>query len=179
MKSIQLYYDYFEHQAINHVDLRHADVDGQRVFAIIDIDKALGDFRSGQQPQGYMMRLINYTYSVGQRTHQMAKELQGGFIIAKNFDPRGLHDEYLAAMVAAERVMDEVISKMVLDSRNGHPLFDNYFDAEQDVNVQPVLDTGDGTYCGWMCIFTTQQFFSNCSNPDPDRWDDGGTTPLP
>lgn len=125
-----------------------------------------------------MMRLINYTYMPSQRTHQATKELQGGFIIAKHFNPRGDHQEYLDAMIAAERVMDDIISKMILDSKEGHPLFDNYLDANQDINITPVLDTGDGTYCGWMCIFRTEQFFANCSTPQPDRWLDGGTTPV-
>lgn len=124
-----------------------------------------------------MVRLINYTYVVGQRTHQATKEIQGGFIIAKHFNPRGSHQEYLNAMIAAEEVMDDFISKMIRDSREGHPLFDNYMDSEQDITIQPVLDTGDGTYCGWMCIFRTKQFFDNCFNPNTTVWADGGITP--
>lgn len=178
MKTIQLYYDYFRHQARTHVDLLHQEAEGQEVFGIIDIEQALGDFRTDIQPKGYMMRLINYTYSIGQRTHEATKELQGGFVIAKQYDPRGDRTLYHAAMSAAEQVTDDIIGKMILDSRAGHPLFDHYFDDKQDIRVSPVLATGDGAYCGWMCIFRTPQFFANCFNPNADRWTDGGQTPV-
>ena len=180
MKTIQLYYDYFRHQAETHVDLLHQETSGQRVFEVIDIDEALGDFRSGIQHQGYMFRLINYTYVVSQRTHQATREIQGGFLVAKYYNSgKEGKAAYLTAMAATQRVLDDVIAKMITDSRAGHPLFDNYFDSEQDLNIQPVNYAGDGTYCGWMCIFRTEQFFDNCFTPNAARWSDGGVTPEP
>jgi hypothetical protein len=179
VKDIQLYYDYFRHQAETHNLLLHQETEGQRVFEIIEIEDALGDFRSGVKRQDYIMRLINYTFVVGQRSHQATKELQGGFIIAKWYNENeGGKAAYINALVAAEQVMNDMISKMIIDSRNGHPLFDNYFDSEQDINVQPVRNTGDGSYAGWMAIFRTDQFFDNCFTPDAARWSDGGQTPY-
>jgi hypothetical protein len=180
VKTISLYYDYFKHQAENHVLLRHSDEAGNKVFDVIDIETALGDFRSGVKRQDYIFRLINYTYVITQDTHEATKEIQGGFLIARyyNVNANG-PDDYKEAMDAAEIVVDDMIKKMIADSHNGHPLFDHYFDADQDITVQPVNHKGDGTYCGWMCIFRTKQYFGNClEGTSMTRWDDNGQTPY-
>lgn len=179
MKNIQLYYDYWQHQAESHVDLQHSEADGSRVFEVITIDDALGDFRSGVKKQDFIFRLIKYYFTVGQNEHQISKELNGGFIVAKWYNPREGKEARFAAEVAAERVMNEMIEKMIADSKNGHPLFDHYFDAPQNIRVQNVENTGDGSYTGWMCIYAADQFFSNCTEPSAARWADGGLTPLP
>jgi len=179
MKTIQVLYDYFLHNCESHVDLAHDMSSGNRVFQLVSVEQALGDFRSGAQHQGYLVRLIEYTYGITQLEHEATKEIQFGFIVAKYFreDADG-SSAYVAAMSSAERVMDDFLAKMVADSRNGHPLFDHYFDSRQDVNVQPVLHTGDGNYCGWMAIVRTPQYFEHCYTPAPDRWTDGGLTPY-
>jgi len=150
------------------------------VFAIIDIETALGDFRSGAKRQDFIFRLINYTYVVTQDSHEATKEIQGGFLVAKycNVNADG-PQSYEDAIDAAEVVMDDMIKKMIADSHNGHPLFDHYFDASQDITIQPVNYTGDGTYVGWMCIFRTKQYFGNClETTSITRWDDNGVTPY-
>ena len=179
MKTIDTYYDYFRHQAANHVDLQHEETRGNKVFEIIEVDDAIGDFRSGAQHQGFIFRLINYTYRVSFVTHEATKTMQGGFLIAKyyNTDKSG-KQAYNDAMVAAEKVVDDIIAKMIVDSENSHPLFNNSFDIDQDISIQPVNQKGDGNYCGWICIFTIDQFFDNCFDPQPSRWDDGGLTPF-
>lgn len=180
MKNIQLYYDYWKHQAESHVLLQHSDTDGSRVFEVVTIDDALGDFRTGVKKQDFIFRLIKYYFTVHQNEHQVTKEINGGFIVAKwhnkNRDGKAAR---FAAEVAAEEVMNEMIEKMIADSKNSHPLFDHHLDAAENIRVQAVEDAGDGSYVGWMCIYTADQFFSNCTDPDPARWSDGGLTPIP
>ena len=172
-------FDYFETGCAAHNDLQHQITAGHRVFALTSVEQALGDFRAGAQHQGYIVRLVEYTYDVTQTTHEAVKTLQFGLLVAKysNINAGGA-TAYLAALSDAERVMDDFINRMVADSRAGHPLFDSYFDNQQQINVQPLERTGDASYCGWMAIIRLPQYFNNCFNPDPARWSDGGLTPF-
>ncbi|MEL6968635.1 MAG: hypothetical protein AAFO02_00590 [Bacteroidota bacterium] len=180
MKDIQLYYDYWQHQAENHTLLQHSEAAGSRVFQVIGIEEALGDFRSGVKKQDFIFRLIKYYYTVGQPDHRITKTLNGGFIIAKWYNEQtGGKEAKFAAEVAAEQVMDQMIEKMIADSKNGHPLFDHSIDSPENFHIQTVEQGGDGNYVGWMLIYEAEQLFSNCTNPDPANWLDGGLTPLP
>lgn|GEM_PF-1952022 len=181
VKFSDLYRKYFEHQAINHPVLQHDPTTrGRKIFAVIDIEESHGDFVGRVPDKGFVMRLINYTYQVGQQEHQATKSIQGGFMIARYYnESKNGKQDYFSALDASEKIVDEIIEKMIADSQNGHPLFDNYFDSEQYTNVQSINFEGDGTYAGWRCLFRTDQFWRNClDSPDAPAWLDGGLTPF-
>lgn len=180
MRFNDYYRKYFEWQAINHPALGHDPATGDRIFQVIDIEESFGDFRTGAKEKSYLMRLLNYTYSISLEAHETHKILEGGFLVARYYSPRtDGADGYFQAMADAEKVMDEIIEKMIADSRNGHPLFYHQLNRNQDIMVQPIRYTGDVSYCGWRCIFAFRQFWRDCitSNEAP-AWTDGGVTPY-
>lgn len=174
------YRKYFKHQAVHHPDLQHDDASGQRVFEVIDVEEALADFRSISTPKGYLMRLINYTYQIGMNDGADAqKYINGGFIIAKyHSHRRDGEDGFNTAMLQSEKIVDEIIEKMVADSRNGHPLFNRSLDTVNSINVQPKIYTGDSGYSGWICTFNISNYWRNCiTHADAPAWTDNGQTP--
>ena len=180
MTFSDVYNAYFEHQAINHPDLLHDPASGQRAFAIISLEEALGDFRSGAKAKGPIMRLIEYSYTASDfGAHEVRKRIEGGFIIAHYHSARaGGSDGYLDAMVASERIVDEIVEKMIGDSKAGHPLFYYSLSSRQDFTVNPTRFIGDACYSGYICLFSFSNYFRAC--PDGEgapAWLDGGVTP--
>lgn len=174
--NLLLYRDYFKHQAINHPALVHTD--SNRVFAMIGVDEDYGDLRSAVKEKDYVMRLLEYTYQPGQdQGGFFRKSLRCAFMVAKFYSPRNNSTaEYQTALHAAETVMDNIIEKMIADSRNGHPLFGYSIDSNQDFQVAPVPSPADGAYAGWECIFTLRPLFPEaCATVG---WLDDGLTPY-
>lgn len=176
MKLFDLYRAYFKHQAKNHPDLLHSDASGGRVFEVISVDEAIGDLRTSGKEKDFILRLLDYTYEVSDDTQsQIRKYIQGGFIVAKYHSPRsGGKESYYTAMEESERVMDELIAKMIADSQNGHPLFFHSLDSRQNITVNPLVSTEDGTYSGWICFFRFAPHFPECV---AEGWLDDGLTP--
>lgn len=179
MTQNNTYRDYFKHQAVNHPDLLHAD-GTKEVFRVIAIDEAMGDFRGNVAEKDYVMRLIDYTYSVSDTgVHEVQKQFTGGFIIAKYYGKRkdGEPNRF-EAMQASEKVMDDIIEKMIHDSRNGHPLFYYSLNSRQSINVQ-LIELTIQSYIGWLCTFQFSNYFRDCTtHADAPAWVDGGTTPF-
>ena len=172
---------YFKHQAENHPSLAHQDLTGERVFQMIGVEEALGDFRTGVKEKAFIMRLLNYNYSIGDAgEHETKKFLEGGFIIARHFSGRAVGTaDYYEAMDDSEQVVDEVIEKMLADSRNGHPLWYHSLDSRQNIRVNPRAYTGDASYAGWLVTFSWSNRFRDCiTSDDAPAWIDGGLTPY-
>lgn len=180
MARYDLYRKYFKHQVTHHPDLAHADTNGSKVFEVIDVEEALGDFRSGAKEKSFIFRLINYTFSVGDDGGNETRKLfTGGFIVARYFDQRNTGEsDYYTAIESSEKIVDELIEKMVSDSRAGHPLFFHTLDARQNINVQPALQFAPG-YAGWLVTFSFSNPIRIClTDEDAPAWTDGGQTPF-
>lgn len=170
------YRKYLEHQAINHPDLLHTP--GSRVFQMIDVEEALGDFRTIGQEKGFIMRGIFYTYNIAQNADTL-KFCNGGFIIAHYHSNRlkGQND-FFEAMRKSEKVVDEIIEKMIADSINDHPLFYQSLNTPQSFSVSPKVYTGDTGYSGYICTFHFNNHWRNCiDSPHAPEWGDDGLTP--
>lgn len=177
MIFIDTYRKYFEWQAENHPALLHSDT--RRVFQMVGIEEAMGDFRTGAKEKDFILRGINYYYTIGDDGgHETRKYATGGFIVAKYFsnrnDLKGMND----ALAASEQVMDEIIEKIIADSKNGHPLWGYSLNSRQQFAVQDALYVGDGCYAGRRCIFPFNNFWRNCiTHADAPAWLDDGVTP--
>ena len=179
------YRKYFLHQAIHHPDLAHQP-DRDRVFEIIDVEEALGDLRTSAKEKDFIMRLLMYTYELNDNyTEDINKYMHGGFIIAKHHSHRkdGKNGFY-EAMRLSEKVVDEIIDKMIGDSRNGHPLFYYSLNTAQNIQVAPLRHAGDIGFSGWLCTFRIASWFPHClakGITDAEHvpaWTDGGITPY-
>jgi hypothetical protein len=181
MKFFDLYVNYFKHQAEAHPALLHNDATGRRVFAVISVDEALGDFRAGLKPKGYLMRLLEYSYRVSDAgNHEVVKMHEGGFLVAHHHSAReGGSAAYFEALAKSEKVLDEIIEKMIADSQNGHPLFYYSLDSRQDFQVSPLRFVGDASYAGYLCLFSFKTWWRNClDSQEAPAWADGGQTPF-
>ena len=163
------YRKYLEHQAVNHPALLHTE--GSKVFEMIGIQDALGDFRSVGQEKGFIMRGIWYTYGFG-FAHESVKRMMGGFIIAKHYSNRvGGKKSLFEAMRDSEKVADEIIAKMVKDSKNGHPLFYHSFNHPSRANVQPKFNAGEVGYSGYLVTFEISSHWNECAVLDVENWE--------
>lgn len=172
------YRSYFKHQCEAHPDI--AETADGKVFETISVEEALGDFRSMVQEKGFIFRLIDYTYQVqDNNTSDPRKIINGGFIIAHHFSTRvDGKESFYAAKDKSEKVMDDIIEKMISDSRNGHPLFYYSMNTAENIYCQPIDQTGDNGYAGWICTFYFANHFTICPEHSDTAWADGGLTPF-
>lgn len=177
MSVFAAYKDYFKYQCENHASLTHGDWVGERVFEVISVEEALGDFRTSGKEKDFVFRLIEPTYVISDDGQApIRKQVQGGFVVAKFHSPRsGVASDYYTAMDDAEIIVDDFIAKMIADSKNGHPLFFNSLDSRQQITVTPTLKRADCSYSGWICTFNFSQAFSDCAS---ESWEDEGLTPF-
>jgi hypothetical protein len=156
------YEAYFKSLCVNHPDLQHANVNGSKVFRMMHIEEALGDFRSGAKEKGLIFRLINYTFEVKDNyTADQMRGKQGAFIIAAGHG-KGDSVAQIEAMAQSERILMEFIERMIQDSQEGHPLFYYTLNTAKGVHVQPMTFIGDATYSGWMAIFDFGDHVPSC-----------------
>lgn len=177
MQLYNNYVDYFRNIAATHPWIIHQATIGNKAFCI-SIEEALTSFRTNIREKGYFMRLIQYTYTIDDNKSQNSlKHLMGGFIIAKHHKKDDF-DDMVDAIANSERIVDEIVERMVADSRNGHPLFYHNFDRPENVSVNPWHYPVD-SYSGWICTFEISNFFRNCiTDPKAPAWTDGGLTPF-
>lgn len=168
----KLYRKYFERLCAVHPELLHVDENGKKVFEMIGIEEAYGDFRVNVVEKGYIFRLITYTWSLIGHDFPRRKPI-GGFIIAKyNSSRQGGTPAFFKAMEDSERLCVLFAAKILADSANGHPLFSysvNIVD-ELGFNASPLLKTGDGSYSGWLCTFHYSNEFQVCLDDAPEEW---------
>lgn len=168
------YRKYLLHIAENHPALGHTE--DKKVFEMIGIDEAVGDYRSSIQPKGFMMRGIWYKYGFN-HTHENTKVKTGGFIIAKHYSRRSEgKDGMFTAMRDAEKVVDEIIARMVKDSIEGHPLFYYSINDPSRFNIQPKFGAGESGYTGYLVTFQFSSHWNECamdtwSTGDSDEWE--------
>ena len=159
------YRKYLEYQAVNHPALLHKE--DSKVFQMVGIQEAVGDFRSIGQEKGFMMRGIWYTYGFG-FSHEIRKIKTGGFIIAKYHSQRnGGSNSLFEAMRDAEKVVDEIIARMIKDSQDGHPLFNHSINDPSKFNIQPKFNSGEVGYSGFIVTFQFSSFWNECAM---DEW---------
>lgn len=175
------YINYFRHQAENHPDILHQDVEGLRTFDAISIEEAMiTGLRSGVKPGQTVLKAINYTYNILRPGTDMLKRIRAGFMVACYYSPRNsTQTQFIEALTTAERITDELIEKMLADSENGHPLFNYSLDSDQDIHVSTMPMKPEGNYIAKICMVSFDQFWRNCiTHPDAPAWLDGGLTPF-
>jgi hypothetical protein len=156
--------------------LGHTDTN--RVFEMVGVDEDWGDLRTRVKGKDYAIRVTEYTFQSGQDQGGIfRKVIRGAMLVAKFHSPRNdSSDQYHTALNAAERMHDDIIEKMIRDSRNGHPLFGGALDRVQDFQSAPAPKPLDGSYAGWEVVFTLRPLFPEAC--DSVAWTDGGTTPI-
>ena len=147
---------YFQNLCVQHPLLKHGEESGRRVFEVIAYDEALGDFKTGAKEKGYFVRFILPTMKWTNNGNNAFKRYECGIMVGKHYSTReDAKTEKVAAWSAAERVADDLIARMVYDSRDGHALFNSTIDLVENTNLSgDFLDAqGDGSYAAVMYLF--------------------------
>jgi hypothetical protein len=178
MLSSREYQDYLLHQAVSHPDLLH--VDDNRVFAMSPIEEAIGDIRDARfSRSGFMMRGFEGSDQF-ESTGMWRQTFSGGYMVCKSFS---LREEgsvgYYLALAEAQRVAVDIMEKMVADSHNGHPVFDYAADESLAFTSRSRPVAGDGSFIGWIVLFTYELAAEFCSPAQRVVWTDGGLSPIP
>lgn len=151
----QLYHNYFKWLSQLHPSIAHTDAN--KAFEMISVDEALGDLRTAIGTNQFIFRLIDYTWGLVADGGYEQQNKVGGYVIAGKIDQRnGLSAGRIAVRNQCETIVNDYITHMVADSRAGHPLFGNSIDSIEllNLNVQPLLNTGDGSYDGLIATYS-------------------------
>lgn len=181
MKYINDFEAYFRYLCTQHPKLLHSETSGQQVFEVKPVEEAFSAFRTGAVEKGYFVRMLLPTMGFSNGGTTPRKEYQFGLMVGKQYSRR--EDAKLAGITAlglAEKVADELVARMIQDSRNGHPLFEGCCDMPDDLNMtgDNYLFEGDGSYAAQLYMFdlSTPRFLeTDCQTI---TWADGGLTPY-
>lgn len=184
MQYIDDVVEYFNYLCTQHPLLLHADTVGQRVFEVRDLDDAFGALRTGAKEKDYLVRLVLPTMELRAQGNNALKAYQWGLMVMKYHGRRDTTDgSVLDAIAASEKVADEMLERIVSDSRNGYALFGNSIDSAEDLKAtgEVLLRLLDTSYSGVFVLFefTTFRKMISTSTADCDAvaWlDDGLTT---
>ena len=164
MALIKDYIDYFRTLAEQHPALLHTPE--RRVFEVVSVEEAWGDYRTRQKEKDFTMRLVLPSGGLadGEQSDPMV-DAMGGFVIAKYWDKRNEGDAaLLEALDLSWEVGQDLVERIIHDSNQGHPLW--YFSvnspAALELSWQPKIYTGDAQYAGWMFIFKWHAPLRNC-----------------
>lgn len=168
----ELYKFYFQKLCELHPQLLHSDTN--KVFRLIHVEEAFGDFRNEIPEKKYFFRLIIPTYGFTDQGSDGRRKMQCGFLIGKYFDKRTQGESgYVDALENCRTIADDFFEKMIEDSRLGYPLFNHGSNKPSDLNwnAQVQNSTGDGTYAGLICTFEIEQGVVICIDQhNDDTW---------
>jgi hypothetical protein len=153
--------DYYKALAENHPTLAHNESAGNRAFEVVSYEEAFSDFRTGAQEKTFFMRLVLPTVSFSRSGNNAKKHYQCGIMVGRYYSTReGDKTAKITAWAAAEKVADDIIARMVYDSREGHQLFFNTIDTVDNLNLNgDFIDVqGDGSYAAVMYLFDFANF---------------------
>lgn len=175
---------YFKYLCEQHPLLLHADTPGQRVYEVRGLEDAFASIRNTAKQKDYLVRLLMPTMGLsnGADADHSRKGYQVGLLVLRYNSSREAPDsEVVAAANASEKIADQMISRLLSDSREGYPPFQHLNSTPEslDLSGEVVLRALDGSYSGVMYIFslrTTRNVRSECQ---PTSWADGGATPWP
>jgi hypothetical protein len=182
MQYTRSFVDYMRYLCQKNALLKHQDTVGNKVFAVINLDEANGDFRTGASDDGYIFRLIVPKYSIAGDASDPRKEWTGMFLIAKLTSDRSDSDlDKIDALSLVDSIGDTFALRMSRDSQAGHPLFNHSVDDITLLKFMaiPKLYTS-GNYQGRLFSFSLQNAYTTCDNKMPHlgAWMDTGTTPF-
>ena len=165
----ELYRFYFLTLCGLHPSLLHTDTN--RVFRVVHIEEAFGDFRTEVAEKKFIFRLIVPTYGFAGQGSNGIRRMQCGFLLARHFDNRTEGGEgFTKALEECRKTADDFFVKMVEDSRLGYPLFGHAANRPGGLNwnAQALAPAGDGTYAGLLCTFELQEPVTICLEQHTD-----------
>lgn len=164
MNLFEEYYNYSERLATNEPNLQHSSTN--HAFELIAVEEAFGSFRSKFKGD-LAMRLLEYSYHP-KSDESTVLETMGAFqILHKHSGRESGKEGFIAAMIKAQEVVQNLIHRMVYDSQNGHILFDYSLNKPSDIHVTTLLNAGDINWSGFTCSFVIKPIWDVCLSDEP------------
>ena len=158
MGFFQDYVDYFKVKWLAHPN---SGGEAAKNFMTIDIEEALGQFRSRLKDDEYVFLLIHYT--TDRPPYNVNAEIQRecGFYIMKKYSDRQ-DDDYIASLDAAETVGWEIMNAVIADSVAGHSLLQYSLNTDAQIKANHTLKSFAPSYVGWLFMFTIRTHAPIC-----------------
>lgn len=185
MFSIQDICQYFRYLCEQHTLLQHSETSGQRVYEVRSLESAWTAVRTAGKQKDYLVRLLlpSITLTPGSSGDQPFKVYQVGLLVLRYHSQREDNEaEVIAAIDAAESVADQLVARVMSDSRDGYTPFANLNGSPLglDLSGEVVQRTLDGSYSGVLYMFNLKTTRNVCPDCQPASWADGGAnTPWP
>lgn len=130
-------------------------------FHHIDIEEALGDFRTKLKGEGYAMALITYTSQrADSRTNPEILREAGFYVMHYHGNE---DNDYREAMDNAEELGWKMADSLIEDSLDGDTFLNYSFSGEDnEFRAIPSIRSVSGNYSGWMFLFTLRAFAPTC-----------------
>lgn len=176
---LNAYADYFRYLCTQHPDVLHAETSGQRAFEVKPLEEAFSDVRTAATEKGVLVHLLLPAISYGSdQSGNARKYYEFGLLVAKYHGQREATKKViLDAMSTAERIADDLVTRLIYDSRQGVGLFQYGLDNPDNLALggEFVMMEGDASYSG--VLYTLKIPAWRCIDVDEVAWVDDGTTP--
>ena len=111
---------------------------------------------------GIFLVLIDYIRDVT-HTHQQINKEQIMFYVLRG-SKRGNYDQEEESKILTEIVVNQILQKMIKDSKDGHQFFNHAFDKADKVRIVSQRIPSNIDYIGWQVSFKMPSFFNDCYN---------------
>lgn len=147
--NIKTWIDYGRELAEKHTAILHADAQNRKAFQVIDVEEAFGDIKS--LTGDVAVRWFIPTYNIPDPGGSPQKIYQAGFLILAKHS-RGNTDAYIDAIVKAEQIADQFLTRIRHDSQEDSLLFLGGQDSLEDMSITGIPMKGglDTSYSGWV-----------------------------
>lgn len=179
---VTLYNLYFKHIAKMHPLLSHRDEVGSYAFDIVlqsDV-KELTFTRGDVNPSGdFILLAVVPTLEMQEAMDgSVRRTYTGGFFILKKHTPRNNDKRaWWSGMADTEIIAIQILQRIVMDSRNKHPLFDRSCDAMGHLNYRLIERIIDEKWYGYLVTFNFYNIIPDCPRMDC-AWIDNGISPF-
>ena len=150
-------------KALSEQNLAIAHVDGtSKKFFTMQIEEFLSStrFKLPTPEEGPALVLIKYIRSINHKDRPM-DERQIMFFVLQGIRT-GDEESVDLAEDNCEDVVDQILTRMSEDSKNGHSFFQHSFDKINDVRIAPAYINANMKYIGWQVSLKSPLQF-NCS----------------
>jgi hypothetical protein len=175
------YANYFEYVASKHPLLNHVAEIGKRTFDVIpqsdvkDFDMIRTEIDAAAD---FAMVAVIPTLELQERTDAgVNRTYTGAFFVLKKYSSR--NDEkrsWYGGTSEAEGIAEDILQRIVKDSRNKHPLFHRSCDTMGALNYR-MLERKVSNWSGLLVTFNFSNIMPDCPNTTTN-WLDNGLTPY-
>lgn len=167
MGNIEDWRNYYEDLTKNLLALSHDPDNDRKRFYEIMLEEIISGITHKLPSNDDGAFLIWSGYIDRMRFQEISKsDREMMFFVMQSVGSDKDYSLYAPAKANCENIINDIISKMVKDSRDEHPLFDQAFNrAENITKIETQFKIGSVTYIGWQVSIQLVVYPNLCFNP--------------